>query len=325
MSAIEDQGFVLLGDKDVADFNPAGLLPQSAEEIEKIQQWLQPTDFAGESSEFNKHLASYVEGTGQWIQETEQFQQWRNSSDHGTLWIKAVPGAGKSVVAAHVAAQLAEEEKVPVLHFFFRQIITTNKTPQSLVRDWMSQVLGYSPVLQSKLMELLKNNRSLQSVAFDELWDTLVTALSTLPRVYCIADALDEMDMGNESFMRQLVQLGERLPSTIKVLMTSRPLPRIEMVLHESPVLQIPLRLPLIDHDIAIYVQSRLNATDLSEETKIKIQQSIRVKSEGLFLYARLMMDDLFDSDKLHVDRINDALFKLPSGLGQSKYFPLRF
>ena len=316
MAALEEQDFVILGDKDVEDFNAAGLLPQSAKGIEKIQRWLQPTDFAGESSEFNKHLASYVKDTGQWIQETEQFQQWIKSSDHGTLWIKAVPGAGKSVVAAHLASHFAEEERVPVLHFFFRQIITTNKTPQSLVRDWMSQVLRYSPLLQSKLKELLRNNRSLESVAFDELWDNLIAALSILPRVFCIADALDEMDMGNEAFMRQLIQLGNRCSSPVKVLMTSRPLPWIEKVLNAPSVLQIPLRLPLIDHDIAIYVESRLSATDLPQETKTAIQQTIRGKSEGLFLYARLMMDDLFDSGKLQIDHIHDALSKLPTGLG---------
>ena len=315
MAGLEDQEFVILGDKDVEDFNTAGLLPQSPNEIEKIQQWLQPTDFASESSECNKHLASYVNGTGKWIQETDQFQQWIKSSNHGTLWIKAVPGAGKSVVAAQLASQLAKEEKVPVLHFFFRQIITTNKTPRSLVQDWMSQVLEYSPVLQSKLKGFLENNRSLESVAFDELWDNLVIALGSLPRVYCIADALDEMDMGNESFLRQLVSLRTRFPSSVKVLMTSRPLPRIETVLNDASVLQIPLRLPLIDYDIAIYVRSRLSAIELPEETKSAIQKTIRSKSQGLFLYARLMMDDLIDSDKIHIDLIQDALVKLPSGL----------
>jgi hypothetical protein len=129
MMTLEEQDFVVLGDKDVEQFRMDYLLPQSAEEIERIQQWLQPTNFSGESSEFNKHLASYVKGTGQWIQETDQFQLWIKELDYGALWIKAVPGAGKSVVTAHLASQFAEGEKVPVLSFFFRQIITTNRTP----------------------------------------------------------------------------------------------------------------------------------------------------------------------------------------------------
>ena len=316
MASLAEQDFVLLGDKDMEGFNTAGLLPQLPVDIEKIQRWLQPTDFASDSSEFRKHSASYVEGTGLWIQKTEQFQQWRTSSN-GVLWIKAVPGAGKSVVAARLASQLAEEEKVPVLHFFFRQIITTNRTAQSLVRDWMSQLLPYSPVLQFNLKELLKNNRNLESVSFDELWSNLVAAICTLPCVYCVADALDEMDMGNENFMQQLIELGNLSPSSVKVLMTSRPLPRIEKVLNKSTVLQLYLKLPFIGQDIGTYVQNRLYATILPDATKIKIEDTVRNKSEGLFLYARLMMDDLLGSKMLQTDRINDALFDLPTGLAE--------
>jgi hypothetical protein len=180
----------------------------------------------------------------------------------------------------------------------------------------MSQILAYSPALQSRLKDLLNKNRSLESVSFHELWESLCAALCTLPRVYCIADALDEMDMGREIFMRQLIQLGSQ--STVKVLISSRPLPRIENILNDPPsILKIPLRLPLMDHDIATYVQSRLRATDLSQETKTVIQKAIQGKSEGLFLYARLMMDDLFDSGKLQIDRITKALSKLPTGLGE--------
>jgi len=130
----EDQDFVVLDTQDLADFNTAGLLPQSSETIDQILEWLQPTDYAAESSEYNKHLASYVPGTGIWIQESSQFKEWLNSSP-GALWIKATAGAGKSVVAARIASLLAAKGSVPVLSFFFRQIIATNRTPQAVIRD----------------------------------------------------------------------------------------------------------------------------------------------------------------------------------------------
>ena len=57
----------------------------------------------------------------------------------------------------------------------------------------MSQVLNYSPLLQLKLKKLLDDERELDSVALEELWDVLLDALSSLPRVYCVIDALDEM------------------------------------------------------------------------------------------------------------------------------------
>ncbi|MCJ1255632.1 hypothetical protein MMC24_003449 [Lignoscripta atroalba] len=314
----DEQDFVILGDKDVEDFNDAGLLPQSPENIRKIQQWLQPTDYSAESSEYGKHLASYVAGTGTWIEEAEEFKKWHDSPGYGALWIKAIPGAGKSVFAALLASKFATTEKVPVLCFFFRQIITTNQKPQSMVRDWLSQLLSYSPFLQSKLKKLLDDSRTLGSVALDELWQTLQSALALLPRVYCVADALDEMNMGNEPFLNQLIQLGQHSPSSIKVLMTSRPVPRIEKILKSSSVLQITLQQQLVDPGIVIYMDHRLKDANIPEDTRSTIRHTLCSKAQGLFLYARLMMDDLLDLNKHNLtDKVSmqNALDKLPSCL----------
>jgi len=46
-----------------------------------------------------------------------------------------------------------------------------------------------------------------------------------LPGAYCIADALDEMDAGNELFLHSLNALAEEKSMAIKVLMTNRPVP----------------------------------------------------------------------------------------------------
>lgn len=77
------------------------------------------------SSEYYKHLASRHPGTCQWLQRAEQYKEW-HGSDIGTLWIKAIAGSGKSVLAASLISKLVDSEDVPVLHFFFRQTITAN-------------------------------------------------------------------------------------------------------------------------------------------------------------------------------------------------------
>jgi ankyrin repeat protein len=317
---LEEQDFVVVDDHDLADFNPAGILPQSSGDILRIQKWLQPTDYNAESSEYNKHLTSYVPGTGQWIQTNEQYQQWLQSPEHGTLWLKGIAGSGKSVIAAHIAATLSDE-KVPVLKFFFRQIIATNKTPQSLLRDWLSQLLEFSPLLQLKLVGLLENRRTLDSMAFDELWDLLVLALSGLAlsgrqRVYCIADALDEMDLGNETFIRKIIELGKTKASVIKVFATSRPLPYLEKALSHNTVVQISLQSRVVDPDISTYIRARLGQTMLPLDLQSNIEKVLGKKCQGLFLYARLMLDELLElSDSPSV--VDDALQKLPLGLSE--------
>jgi len=139
-------------DFEIIDSQEASLSPDA---LAELQSWLQPTDYTAESSEFHRHLSSQAPGTGLWIGETTRFRQWHDTGDHGSLWIKGVPGAGKSVIAASMIQHLKATESAPVLFFFFRYIIAANRTPRSLVRDWLSQLLPHSPRLQASLQSLL--------------------------------------------------------------------------------------------------------------------------------------------------------------------------
>jgi len=55
--------------------------------------------------------------------------------------MKAIAGAGKSVIAATIAAEMAQVESVPVLFFLLRQILAKNHDRRFLARDWMVMLL----------------------------------------------------------------------------------------------------------------------------------------------------------------------------------------
>ncbi|KAH8653076.1 ankyrin repeat-containing domain protein [Tricladium varicosporioides] len=295
MDLQDTQDFVLLEEKDVDDYNEDGILPQAPEVLAQILEWLQPTDFLSDSSEYKKHLNSYVSGTGLWVQNDKAYHQWHDDPDHGSLWIKATAGAGKSVFAAMTAARLAREESVPVLSFFFRQIVSTNHDPHGLVRDWIAMALHHSPPLQLAMKSYLEN-RTLENVSTLELWEDLLNGLASIPKVYCVVDALDEMDIENMDFLRQLVDLGKQKPSSIKIMMTSRPLPRIESILKDPSVLQIRLEPAKVNRDISVYIGYRLiNRMEVNDELRRAIKLAIGDRAQGSFLYARLMMDEILD------------------------------
>ncbi|KAF4629093.1 hypothetical protein G7Y89_g9055 [Cudoniella acicularis] len=280
--------------KDIEQYNTEGILPQTPEDIAKIRKWLQPTDYLADSSEYKKHLNSYLRGTDSWIQQTEIYQKWRDSREHGALWTKAIAGAGKSVFAAMITDKLATEEKVPVLFFFFRQIVATNHHPKSLAVDFIAQLVDHSPVLQATMKKHMDNRRTMDGLSLSELWADLTEALLSVPKVFCVVDALDEMDIDQEPFFLDFLRLGKLKPSSIKLLMTSRPLPRIEQVLKDPSVLQIRLGQQLVDRDIAVYVNHRLNQrSDFNDDLKQAVKDEIRKRSQGSFLYARLIMDEL--------------------------------
>ncbi|KAM0380035.1 hypothetical protein ACHAPZ_000237 [Fusarium culmorum] len=197
----EGSDTVIIGTDDTSNYNPGHVLPESDDTIASIREWLCSTEYDHEGSEYRKHLAFHLEGTGEWLHRSENYQQWHQTPENGLLWIKGVPGSGKSVVAASLIDKLSQE--------------------------------------QCTLKHYVDNSRSLDSVSIDELWKHLKAALSSIPRVYCVADALDEMDDENNDFIAQLAELGHMKPSSIKIVLTSRPTAYVEAAMRGIKSLNI--------------------------------------------------------------------------------------
>ncbi|KAJ5145345.1 hypothetical protein N7448_002737 [Penicillium atrosanguineum] len=291
LSDSEGSDTVMVGPGDFSDFNKENILPLPAEDLKMIRDWLQPTPYDLERSEFSRHLESYLAGTGQWLISTDTYQQWHAGDVNGLLWIKGIPGSGKSVMIASIIQQL-RKEGVPVLFFFFRQIIDANHQPVAALRDWLCQILPFSPPLQVRLKtEYLDNSRSIDSLSVNDLWKNIKFALSAFPKAYCVTDALDEMDQGNDDFLQALIELGQWRPANLKVLITSRPVVAVESPLRPFSVPSLRLEEQLVDTDIAAYVQYRLRNSSVPNEYWNLITEAVPGRANGLFLYARLSMD----------------------------------
>ncbi|PKS04904.1 hypothetical protein jhhlp_008269 [Lomentospora prolificans] len=288
-----DVDMVMIDQDDLSNYNPGQVLPESPESIKKIRAWLEPTAYDIAGGEYRKHLSSHVAGTGSWLTSTPSYQEWLNGSQHGLLWIRGIPGSGKSVMAANLIDQIAKANPgCPVLFFFFRQIIDANHAPEALLRDWMHQVLRYSPPLQQKLAEYVENGRAIDSFSMEDLWRDLRMAFAHLPRkVFCVGDALDEMDRGHDAFLEALGALGQWRPDRVKVLITSRPVPVVELPLRKVPCLRLRLEENLVDADISTYVRFALSNSAIPQGQWKIIEDAVPGRANGLFLYAKLAMD----------------------------------
>ncbi|KAJ5432500.1 uncharacterized protein N7458_011656 [Penicillium daleae] len=278
-----DSDTVVLDAGDVQDFNSDNILPLPANELAKITKWLQPTPYDFERGEYSRHSASHLLGTGTWLTSTQVYQQW-HSGDNGLLWIKGIPGSGKSVMAAFIIKQL-QEANLPVVYFFFRQIIEANHKPIAALRDWLCQVLDYSPPLQVKLQKYVAQDRSLDSLSPADLWSDFMMAF--------------------------VIELGQWRPQNVKVLMTSRPITRLETSLRSVSIPQMRLEERLVDLDIAAYVQYKLFGSSIAKENWAAIQEAIPGRANGIFLYAKMSMDVFLESGA----DVQEALKALPMDL----------
>ncbi|KAL8709883.1 MAG: hypothetical protein Q9220_005499 [cf. Caloplaca sp. 1 TL-2023] len=315
---MSDQGddFVFVSGSDVRNFaGDSAILPQTSQTRARIQKWLAPSEYAAEASDYNKHLRSYCPQTGHWLRQSSPFVTW-NQNATSALWINGIPGSGKSVVAASLSKQFKEEKHVPVLYFFFRHANLANRTPKQMTRDWLAQLLDHSPFLQIRLKDLMEKTSSHDAVTFEELWQCLCSAAAAASKVYCVADALDEMEAGNDWFLPKLVDLGLQAPTTLKVLITSRQSPHIEKVFKSPLVSSINLDRSVIDQDIATYIDyllSNCRVPDLPADQHQMIKTIVQQRANGLFIYAKLMMDEIMQS--LASTNVKILLEDLPIGM----------
>ncbi|KAK0664036.1 putative ankyrin [Cercophora samala] len=303
-------------DYDVIEHSETALSP---EVVAQIRDWLQPTDYTAESGEYRRHLSSQAPGTGLWLCQTDEYRQWHSSPDHGSLWVKGVPGAGKSVMAASIIQHLETTENYPVLFFFFRNIVAANYSPRALLQDWLAQLLPFSPKLQLALQSQLKTELAI--ISNNDLFDLFLSGTSCVPRLYCVADALDEMNKDSRAFLAKFNRLATHRPASLKLLLTSRPKQYLRSGLRDSSIVHISLQRHLVAVDIVSYLNHQLNTLsrfDITAQAKEEVIDMVARKSNGLFLYAKLAMDQVKTILAAHNEMDIHALeAMLPVGLEQ--------
>ena len=251
---------------------------------------------------------------------------WINNTDPVApriFWLHGQAGKGKSAIAHTVALQ-AQNLGVLGSCFCFTRVrqhegLHTKLFP-TIARDLADRDLRLRPVLA----QVISNNHSLRDTADIAMqWQKfIVEPLSRLEspstaNVVVIIDALDESgaETTREPILEALAAHGAKLPTTIRILLTSRPLVDIREMLnatghiHAKSLDDIDAKLTIAD--IRLYASYRLKrfGTTFSDENL----QHLATKSDGVFEWARLACD--FVSHRIKViahQRLDEILSHAP-------------
>ncbi|KAK2052809.1 hypothetical protein LY76DRAFT_310882 [Colletotrichum caudatum] len=99
---------------------------ETAQESDGILTWLSSLDFhEKQRAVFAKHQ----DGTGNWLLNTRQFQDWFSSKENSVLWCPGIAGAGKSVMMSMVVNHVDEQTESIV-----RQIAEQRKPMPQVVK-----------------------------------------------------------------------------------------------------------------------------------------------------------------------------------------------
>ena len=290
-------------------------------------QWLAPITY--DCSHFEQDLedARSVRhpGTCKWIEPKPLFQSWKTSklgSVSSLLWIYAIPGAGKTVLASYLVDQARNMERLTpncqsTMYFFCKNADADKNNPLAIARALVFQLLQ-SPKLakRQEFIEDLKLHKATggqsRAVSFRPLWNVLCKYCRDVPDATIILDALDECSDTN-FLIPGLIKLAHQ--GSAKVVITSRREPELVGEIERVP--SVAIGAEDLQDDIKAYLEYQVSQSSMLSDPRVRsrIVRILSVRSKGMFLWVALMLKEL--ESRSTIDEIESALSSLPDGLNE--------
>ncbi|KKO99476.1 hypothetical protein THAR02_08415 [Trichoderma harzianum] len=300
---------------------------QLDQELQDILDWITPTDYA---SQQNDLIKSRQPGTGEWLVNSEEFQNWIDKKRQ-TLFCPGIPGAGKtiatSIAVSYLHAKFQEKHSIGIAYLYLNFRRQSEQEPIHILSSILRQLSQMGSKVHDSVQELYKEHKPKKEEnqptsripptppSLGEIVKTLNKVIESYSRTYIIIDALDECTDSNlhrSTLMFEIFGLQTRLG--VNLFFTSRLVPHIKEDFKSRECNTLEIR--ATDEDMRQYLDSNMSqlpafifqSTGLEE----RIKSSIIEASKEVFLLARLHLDSL--RDKISVWQVEDTLERLPKG-----------
>jgi len=227
---------------------------------------------------------------------------WINKSESDTprvLWLHGQAGKGKSAIA-HTIANWFEPLGALGSCFCFARDQQVERRHEKIFTTIAHDLADRDPTFKRIVAEVIAGDKALSTTRdVKRQWQKFIldpiskAAASMVGRVVIVIDALDEtgVEASRKHILSVLasVQVAQ-LPSSFRVLITSRPLPDIMEALQGIPHITSKsmndISIASAEHDIRLYVSDQLGRV-MDRFTTEEISFLVR-QADGLFEWARL-------------------------------------
>ncbi|MCJ1394650.1 hypothetical protein MMC18_007530 [Xylographa bjoerkii] len=304
---------------------------ENSSERDSILNWLSSLDFhEKQKATFAKHQ----EGTGQWLLNANEFQQWFLGGQNSTLWCpgirRCVPidfmlihlliyeneaGAGKTVmtsVAVNYIEENTQRSKVAIAYVYcdYKDPKTQSEIQllSSIIRQLAEQSKPLPPEVNAFRDKYAEKRRHPTA---DERISLMRTISEHFERTYVFVDALDECaETNRERFLR----LTKSIEHFVSLFITSRPHLHLEKKFTNMSRLDIVAR----GSDIQTYLESEIDRNDrlcelIAQDPNLKVDiiKRLNDKASGMFLLSHLQILHL--CRKSSVTQVRTSLDLLPA------------
>ncbi|KAM0805845.1 hypothetical protein BDR22DRAFT_188133 [Usnea florida] len=278
----------------------------------QCERWLKPSDV--------KHIHLHqvqakLDGTCEWVASNVVFENWIKAESLTTrdrlLVMSGSHGCGKSILASSIIARLEKAQQHP-LFFAFSSSDGNRKTSESLIRTLLWQLLQQSD--KRECVDAVNRLRLDGQPSVSELWDAFEHIFPLLAKLkYCVIDGVDECIDYNHTLLTRLVQTLGKCPN-LRILLLGRS-DAIQAHSGSCAFTKIEITPAILSRDTEAFINNEIAKSDILSlpEFRETVYKSLSGKSDGMFLWVRLMVDDLKKSSSK--SEISQRLQDLPHGL----------
>ncbi|KAI0804447.1 hypothetical protein GGR55DRAFT_691036 [Xylaria sp. FL0064] len=307
---------------------------QHARQLQAICSWLrvnnteQTVIFDQISSEALRHP-----GTCSWILTQHHIACWlSNQSDSPFIWLQGNPGCGKSVIASQIVTFLSTKESTVIPYFCTPSYVLS--TQYEILKSILFQMTRNSDQMTAYVYGQCVGKKTPGIPVLEQLCRTAATALCEDHghgrTIYLVVDGLDDLDMARQ---KQFLKLMNRIykdashhaiGAAYKILVASRRTHTIRAYLDKKTVVSLSDEKAKLTEAISRYAEQRLKAQrsrfaelHLQDLELVDIARQVAHKADGMFLWARLVLDYLTHNMFYSSTEVREAVNTLPRKLAE--------
>ncbi|KAL2124979.1 hypothetical protein VTJ04DRAFT_1344 [Mycothermus thermophilus] len=251
-------------------------------------------------NDLRMHQFVKLRGSCEWLATRECYQAWISSQCPSFVWLQGRPGAGKSVLSAHIIDQLLHTQGLDCCFFFFQARDSLKSSVNHCLQSMAFQMAMRHPSVLDKLKSIMADHSDASANGFGSysIWHKVflsgILDVVLTKRQYWVIDAMDECNKPGE-MATYLVWIQGRWP--LSVLITSRDPPDLHRHSAKARIQSYVLSEEDNFQDISLLLDENRESLPCpaSENwpSREALTSQILKRSNGCFLWASLVCSEL--------------------------------